>query len=256
VIVRSVPTSTPEIVATVTDGVGWIVLNRPEKHNALSPAMFGSLAQLADAWNQDDEVRVVAIRGAGERAFASGADIGELTPTSGGGARVTTLAIGKPVVAMIHGYCIGGGLMLAMEADLRICTPDAVFGIPAARLGAGYPYESVQRLVALAGPARAAEILLLGGRYDAAAAHAMGLVNEVVSHGELEERVRAVTATLRDNAPLSLAASKAAIAAAVGLRGSSADTVQELIRACWVSEDFAEGRAAFAEKRVPNFGGR
>ncbi len=254
-------TTTERIRAHVDDHVGWLVLNQPDKHNALSGDMFSAIGEVLRTWQDDDEIRVVVVRGEGERAFASGADIGELGttvrgPRAGSSQPATTLAIGKPVIAMIHGYCIGGGLMVAMEADLRVAADDATFGIPAGRLGAGYPFESVQRLVALVGPEWASSILLAGTRVGAIEAERIGLISEVVPKAELGARVVSLAALIASNAPLSLAAAKASIAASLGLAGSSETVARSLIQECWSSADFGEGRAAFAEKRVPRFLGR
>ena len=258
--VRPVPTSTERIRAHVADRVGWLVLNQPDKHNALSGDMFRALGEVLKDWATDEGVRVIVVRGEGERAFASGADLGDLgaaiSGPSSSGQRGTTLQIGKPVIAMIHGYCIGGGLMVAMEADLRVAADDASFGIPAARLGAGYPFNSVQRLVALVGPAWASTILFTGDRLNAEQALRIGLVNEVVPKGGLEHRVQALAAQIAEHAPVSIAASKASIGAAIGLADALESAARELIDACWGSADFAEGRAAFAEKRTPRFTGR
>jgi enoyl-CoA hydratase/carnithine racemase len=259
--VIDVPTSSERVRAHTADGIGWLVLDRPDKHNAVSIDMFDAMAELMTTWEHDDAIRVVVVHGAGERAFASGADLGEIDrgvngEASAGSRRATTLRISKPVIAMVHGYCIGGGLMVAMEADIRIASDDAVFGIPAGPLGAGYPFEAVQRLVALVGMATASTIMFAGERFDASTALRWGLVNEVLPRAELETRVRALASRLAANAPLSLAAAKASIAASVGLPGSSVEQAQALIDACWASDDFREGRTAFAEKRPPRFHGR
>ena len=245
----------------MVDGVGWITLNRPEKRNAISDEMFAALSSLTDGWAGDDEVRVVVIRGAGDQAFASGADMGELDSSTAGspppGARKGfSLQINKPLIAMVHGFCIGGGLMVAMEADIRIASDDAVFAIPAGPLGAGYPLVGVQRLVALVGPAHASTIMFTGDRFDARRALELGLVNEVVPRSELEARVTALASRIAANAPLSLAAAKAVINATIGTPGATFGDAQALIDACWESEDFREGRRAFAEKRTPGFRGR
>jgi enoyl-CoA hydratase/carnithine racemase len=161
------------------------------------------------------------------------------------------------VIALIHGYCIGGGLMVAMDADLRIAADDAQFGVPAGRLGVGYPYDAVQALVALVGPGRAAEILFTAERLDAASAFAAGLVDRVVPKGDLDAVVSGLAATIAANAPLSVRAAKTTIRAITG--GSKpADVARsdEAVRTCWRSEDFAEGRRAFAEHRPPVFQGR
>jgi enoyl-CoA hydratase/carnithine racemase len=259
--VRTVSTLSEQVLAHVVDRVGWITLNRPEKRNAISDEMFAALSALADEWGRDDEVRVVVVRGAGEQAFASGADMGELDHSTAGsppsGARKGfTLQIPKPLIAMVHGFCIGGGLMVAMEADLRIAADDAVFAIPAGPLGAGYPLLGVQRLVSLVGPSHAASIMFTGDRFDARRALELGLVNEVVPRAQLEERVVALAGRIAENAPLSLAAAKAVIEATIGTPGATFGDAQALIDACWVSDDFREGRRAFTEKRRPEFRGR
>jgi enoyl-CoA hydratase/carnithine racemase len=254
-----VATSTERIKASVDGGIGRLVLNKPEKHNALSADMFAAIGEVMAAWEADPGVRVIVVRGAGDRAFASGADIGDIGAGIRGprarSQRTTTLSTSKPVIALIHGYCIGGGLMVAMEADLRYAADDARFGIPAARLGAGYPAHSVRRLVGLVGVTHAASILLTGDQIDAETAARIGLVNAVKMKAELDDFVDGVAERLSTNAPLAMAASKAAITNAAGV-GPGDDDVSALITACWSSADFAEGRAAFAEKRPAQFTGR
>jgi len=240
--------------------IGWVVIDHPERHNALSGAMFAQLVAALDRLDGDDEVRVIVLRGAGQAAFAAGADIGELG--SGIGPRPGSSPSGgigatKPVVAMVHGYCIGGGLLVALGADIRLAATDARFAIPASRLGVGYPYPGVRQLVAAVGPAAAAELLLTGERFDATDALRWGLVSRVVPPAELEEATRRVALAVARGAPLSVAAAKASIAAVTA--GSPADAVaaaEAAIAACWASEDMAEGRQAFAEKRPARFRGR
>ena len=258
---RQVVTPTEQIQAYVEDGIGWVILNRPEKHNAISEDMFAAMAALMVEWTADDEVRVVVVRGVGDSSFASGADMGELDQNTVGypppGARKgMTLVIPKPVIAMINGYAIGGGLMLAMDADIRVAAHDAVFGIPAAPLGAGYPLVGVQRLVALVGMAQAATIMFMGDRFAADTAERLGLVNKVVPQPQLEMATKALATRIAQNAPMSMAAAKAVMNAVTAMPGSSIDGAQDLIDRCWVSSDFVEGRTAFAEKRTPQFRGR
>lgn len=267
----TVATSSERIAAHVEDGVGWITLDNPARHNALTADMFAAIRELLHTWESGDgdhAVRVVVVRGAGEKAFASGADITQLDgrmaraaaperPPSGDAPARGPLGCDLPVLAMIHGYCIGGGLLVAMDADLRIAADDAQFGVPAGRLGVGYPYDAVRALVALVGPGAAAELLFTAERLDARGAVRVGLVDRVVAKDDLERVVRAVASTIAANAPLSLRAGKAAIRAV--LRGSQPDDVgraQAAIRAAWSSEDFSEGRQAFAERRAPVFRGR
>jgi enoyl-CoA hydratase/carnithine racemase len=166
------------------------------------------------------------------------------------------LAIGKPVLALIHGYCIGGGVMVALAADLRICGDDAQFGIPAAKLGVGYPHEATTTLVALVGPGHAAEILFSGRRIDANEALRIGLVNHVVPKNGLEDFVHELARDIADNAPLSHIAHQRSIHAAVTGDPGARAGVDEAIAAAWSSTDFREGAAAFLERRTPKFEGR
>ena len=161
------------------------------------------------------------------------------------------------MVALIHGYCIGGGVMVALAADVRICADDAQFAIPAAKLGVGYPHEATARLVALVGPGQASEILFGARRFDAAEAARIGLVNRVVPKAELEAVVGAFAAEVGADAPLSHVAHKRSIrAATAALERSAGPDVGDAIAAAWRSDDFSEGAQAFFERRTPEFRGR
>jgi enoyl-CoA hydratase len=258
-------TGTDRMLAHVEDGVGWIVYNNPDKHNAMSLDMLQAVTRICDAYASDPAVRVVVLRGAGERAFISGADIAQLdsgelsvppgravADDAGSGALA---ALDKPVIAMIHGWCLGGGVMVALGADIRICADDAVFGIPAAKLGVGYPYDATAALVALVGPGHAAEIMYGGRRLDAAEAERIGLVNRVVPKAELEPAVRALAAEIAANAPLSHVAHKRSIRAAVHAT-TDREPVRSAIAAAWASADASEGRRSFLERRPALFTGR
>jgi len=234
--------------------VGWAIIDNPERRNALTAGMFGALSAGLAELDADDGIRVLVLRGAGTRAFASGADIGDLGSVSRTTPSGPLVQATKPIVAMIHGACIGGGLLVALGADIRICADDARFAIPAIRLGVAYPYDGVRRLVAVAGPSAAGEILLTGETFGAEDALRWGLVSRVVAAAELEATVAGVAAAISEGAPLSVHAAKASIGAA--LAGSPSDAVDDVIRACWASEDLAEGRQAFAEKRPPVWRGR
>jgi enoyl-CoA hydratase len=258
-------TGTERLIATVDDGVGWIEFNNTDKHNALTSDMVAALAVVCDHFAADPAVRVVVLRGAGDKAFISGADIGQLDSGEMGGSRPpqrdTGLTSGltnmdKPVLAMIQGYCLGGGVAVALGADIRICSDDAQFGIPAARLGVGYPYDATAQLVALVGPGHAAEILFSGARLDATEAVRIGLVNRCVAKADLEDTVRSLAVLIAGNAPLSHAAHKRAIrAAAVGGLPANEAAIADAIAAAWHSRDFAEGRRAFLERRPASFTG-
>ena len=233
--------------------IGRIVIDHPERRNALTAAMFRQLADGLAELDGDTGVRVIVMRGAGDRAFASGADIGDLHAV-GGSPAAPRVGATKPVIAMIHGACMGGGLLVALGADIRVASEEARFAIPAVRLGVAYPYDGVRHLVTTVGPAAAGEILLTGSTFGAADALRWGLVSRVVPAPELEDAVTATATAIAEGAPLSVRAAKASIVAAVG--GTPREDAEQAIAACWASEDFSEGRRAFAEKRPPVFGGR
>jgi enoyl-CoA hydratase len=260
-----VDTGCEQLRATVADGIGTIVFDNPDKHNAMTGDMLAALDRVTHAFAEDPDVRVVIVRGAGDRAFVSGADINQLgageisTPPRRASAPAPPrrmLAVGKPVLALIHGYCIGGGVMVALAADVRICADDAQFGIPAAKLGVGYPHEATSTLVALVGPGHAAEILFSGRRIDANEALRIGLVNHVVPKNGLEDSVHELARDIADNAPLSHVAHQRSIHAAVTGDPSERAGVDDAIAAAWSSADFREGATAFLERRTPKFEGR
>jgi enoyl-CoA hydratase len=251
----------PELLVDRRGHVVHIVINRPARHNALSGQVMVELERLAGELSADPEVRVVVLSGAGRKAFVSGADIAQLDNGIDGGRstgnRPSMFQAAMPVIAMIQGYCIGGGLALALEADLRIASSDAVFAIPAGRLGVAYPNDAVERLVGLVGAGEASRLLLTGERITAERALRIGLINEVVERDQLEDRVDSVAASIAANAPLSMRAAKASVLAAVrGGRAAESAAAESLAAVCWSSNDFAEGRAAFAEKRSPVWTGR
>jgi enoyl-CoA hydratase len=264
-----VETGTDLLLAEIDGGVATMTFNDPDRHNVLSKQMLMAAAPLVAAWDSDATVRVVVLRGAGGRAFAAGADIGEFasgreasdsdTPRSGrvpASAWTCWEALGKPLIAMIDGYCIGGGLLVALQADIRICSDRSTFSIPAARLGLGYGRMGVRPLLHAVGPAVASDLLFSARRLAADEALQVGLVNRCVPADELDAAVRATATGIAANAPLTIRAAKAAIRAELdGLVGEAAEAVDRMAAACFASEDFREGQAAFAAKRNPVFRG-
>jgi enoyl-CoA hydratase len=251
------------------NGIGWVIFNHPERHNALSLEMWQGLADILAHYAQSDAVRVAVMRGAGGKAFVSGADISEFDTQRASAAqkdaygRVAGEAnrqlarFPKPLLALIEGYCIGGGLATALAADIRFATPDSKFGIPAARLGLGYEYEGLAKLARVVGPARARDIMFTARIFEAHEALAMGLVNFVEQRGAIETAVVDYAEKIAANAPLTVQAAKAAVDAFEhGGRSEELERVRQLVDACFDSEDYKEGRRAFREKRDPAFKGR
>jgi enoyl-CoA hydratase/carnithine racemase len=257
------------MLAEMEDGVGLIIFNQPEKRNAMSVEMWQGLVDILDRFAADDAVRVVVMTGAGHQAFVSGADISQFAQqradadaqreydrlTSAGRERLASFA--KPVIARIRGFCLGGGVGIAMQADLRIAAVDSVFGIPAPRLGIAYGFDMVRKLVSLVGPAHAKMLLLTGRRIDATEAQRIGLINKVVDDAELSDVVLDLAREIADNAPLSVRAAKLAVNEAVrDAAERDAEAVAAAVAACFDSADYREGRTAFMEKRSPRFQGR
>lgn len=245
-----------------------MIFDHTARRNAISSAMWEAIPPAAAELSADPEVRVVVLRGAGEEAFVSGADISEFETSRLGPAapayNAATLdafraveSIEKPVIALIHGFCMGGGAALALKADLRYAADDAVFAIPPARLGIGYAVENVRSLVEVVGPANAREILLTARRFRAKEARALGLLHHIYPKAELDERVEARADAIAELAPLTLRSAKKVIGGLV--RDHDADELEAMeasVSACFGSEDYAEGVRAFLEKRKAEFRGR
>ncbi len=248
--------------------IGWVVFDQEARRNALTLAMWQQIPGVVAQVEADDSIRVAVMRGAGEVAFVSGADISQFTEARmGDAARVydeandrafTALSnLGKPLIAAVHGFCVGGGLAIAATADLRYSADDGRFGIPAVKLGIGYPIEGVEKLSRIVGMSRAKEIMFTGRRFTAEEALALGLINGMFEKAELLSKVREIAQSIADNAPLSVRAVKRC---AIELEKPTADrdaaAVQRAIDACFNSADYAEGVAAFLEKRAAQFTGK
>ena len=262
-------TLTEKLVARKDNGIGWVVFNNPARHNAVSLEMWQSLTLVLKAYADDPEVRVIILRGEGEKAFVAGADISQFKEkrsspeavqhynATADEASETLRSCPKPTIAMIRGYCIGGGTGIAVNCDIRIAAEDAKFGVPAAKLGLGYRFAGIKRLADIVGPSFAAEIFYTGRQFNAQEAVQMGLINRLVPVAELESYTREFATTVVSNAPLTIASVKRALLE-YGKDPAERDLVlcQKMVDACYVSNDYKEGQTAFMEKRKPVFKGR
>src|SRR3954451_16411729 len=258
-----------KMLAAKDDGIGLITFNQPEKRNAISIEMWLGLGEILDEFSEDDSVKVVILTGAGNKAFVSGADISQFEKNRNsadaqkeydrvtGIGRTKLQAFKKPTICRIRGFCMGGGLAIAMSTDLRIAAEDSQFGIPAARLSIAYAPHSVKQLIDLVGPAHARMILYTAKRIDAAEAERIGLINRMTSEEDLNDVVLDIARTIADNAPLSVQASKITISEMLkdeSQRDMAA--IKQIGETCFNSADYKEGRSAFMEKRTPRFVGR
>jgi enoyl-CoA hydratase len=258
-----------KILKSVTDGVGVATFNNPEKRNAMSLEMWEGLGQALVELRDDPKVRVVILTGAGDKAFMSGADISqfeknrqnaeasEVYSRRSDAQRAVLANYPKPTIACIRGFCLGGGMQVAMLADIRIAAAHSQFGIPAAKLGIAYGYEGLRHLVSLVGPSWARLLMYTGTRIDAAEALRIGLIDRVVTDAQLWDTTFEIARTISDNAPLAIQAAKITIAQVLkdpDQRDMAA--IKAIGTVCMDSEDFREGRRAFMEKRKPHFKGR
>jgi enoyl-CoA hydratase len=262
-----IPLDTENMLAEIDGSIGWMTFNKPARRNAVSLDMWQAMPVILDRFEQDPAVRVIVLRGAGDQAFVSGADISQFEALRAsregnahydqvsGEATRRLMACTKPTIAMINGYCIGGGLAIAVCCDLRIAGEGARFGIPAARLGVGYGAPGVKNLMQIVGPSFTKEIFFTARHFSAAEAREMGLINRVVADDTLQVYTRQYCTTIADNAPMTMHALKRTVGEL--MQGERADLAacEDLVTACFDSQDYIEGRRAFMEKRRPVFRG-
>ena len=267
--VQELKLSTKKILAQVSNKVGHIIFNNPERHNAVSLEMWDAVEEALTFFSGDDNIRVVILSGAGGKSFVSGADISKFDRERGSkdavdhyNSRIKVVYdlienFAKPTIAMIDGYCIGGGLNLAACTDFRIVSKKSQFAMPAAKLALGYPFQAVNRLINAVGVAEAKLLMFTAKRIDAETALRLGFAQEVVAEDALEQRVMEIAEMIADNAPLTVAAMKYISIQAMKADPDSRDmkTCDDMVAACFSSNDYKEGRNAFMEKRKPNFVG-
>jgi enoyl-CoA hydratase len=261
-------TTTDKMLSRKEGGVGYLIFNNPERHNAVSLEMWEAASSYLDEFAKDNSVRVVVLTGAGGKAFVSGADISKFESErsskesidryniSVDKANTAIYELPKPTLAMIRGYCIGGGVGLALCCDIRICSDNSKFGVPAAKLGLGYGFKGIKKLVDVVGPAYAKESFFTARHFTAAEAHQMGLVNSVIPDAELDAYVGNMAETISANAPLTVNSVKYIVGQVLTDEAKrDLSKCDELVSQCFASQDYTEGRKAFMEKRRPNFTG-
>ena len=259
---------TRRMIAHVDGPIGWMTFDNQARRNAVSLDMWEAIPAILERFDSDPAIRVIALTGAGDRAFVSGADISQFAEQRSNEDQTATYdrisaaasqaikSASKPTIAVIRGYCIGGGLGIAATCDLRWATAGSKFGVPAGRLGLGYAHPGVKTLMDIVGPAYTKEIFFTAKHFTAAEAQTMGFVNRVLPEPDFDAWVAAELATIAANAPLTLAALKTTVAEL--LRGHEGDLARadHQTTACFASADYREGRTAFMEKRTPVFTGR
>ena len=258
-----------KILSSVENGVGRLIFNNPQRRNAMSLEMWETTSRTLESFDQNPEVRVIVLSGAGGKAFVSGADISKFeserssveqtlhyNEVTADTSRVLQ-GSSKPTIGMIQGFCMGGGLAISLCCDMRYCTPESVFGLPAAKLGVGYGFEGIRRLLEITSPSYAREICFTGRRYTAEEALHMQLVNRIVPDSEIEGFVHETATTIAENAPLTVGSLKQIfIELAKNSTQRDPDRCKPYIEKCFTSQDYIEGRKAFLEKRKAQFKGQ
>jgi len=259
---------TERLIAETQGPVGWLTFNNPARRNAISIDMWEAIPQVLDRFEQDANIRVIVLKGEGDKAFVSGADVSQYEKqrsTAEGIQHYEEIAgrvaerlqsCDKVIIAMIRGYCLGAGVNIALCSDLRLAADDARLGIPAAKLGLGYRASSLKNLVDILGPAYAREVLITGRQFRADEAKTMGFVHRAVPVAELEALVLEYCAMLSENAPLTIRASKRIVRELLKSNAYDAQACAALVKQCFESQDYIEGRRAFMEKRKPVFQGK
>ena len=259
---------TEKMISRVEDGIGYITFNNPEKHNAVSIEMWDALENILDDFRENQNIRVIVLNGAGGKSFVSGADISKFDKERSSKDAVLSYnkrtqkvyesleMFPKPTIAMINGYCIGGGLNVAVCCDIRICSEKSKFAMPAAKLSLGYPFSSIKRLFDVMGPGMAKHFMFTAEKISADEALSCGLVQKLVKEEDLELFVNNYASTISKNAPLTIKAMKQ-IGIEISKNSDDRDLLlcEQLASACFDSEDYKEGRKAFMEKRLANFKG-
>ncbi|MDH4248999.1 MAG: enoyl-CoA hydratase [Deltaproteobacteria bacterium] len=260
---------TEKMIARKEGPIGWIIFNNPERRNAVSVDMWEAIPRILDDYESDEAIRVIVLRGAGEKAFVSGADISQFEKMRASAAdtraydqkvEAATTRISecmKPTIAMVYGWCMGGGVSIAMSCDLRLVAEGGRFGVPAAKLGVGYQPHALKKLLDVVGPSFTKEIFFTARPFSAEEALAMGWINRVVPVEQLDALVRDYAETIGGNAPLTIRAVKQSVKELLkNSKEQDLSSAIKMVEACFGSEDYVEGRRAFMEKRKPEFKGR
>lgn len=261
--------STDKMLSRRDGVIGHIIFNNPERHNAVSLDMWDAVEEILTDFDADQDIRVLVLSGAGGKSFVSGADISKFDKERGSADAVAhynarikivydrILNFPKPTIAMINGYCIGGGLNLATVCDLRFCSAKSKFGMPAAKLALGYPFHSIQRLVSVIGAPATKDLMFSARHIDAEEAFHVGLVHKLIPEEELEAFVTDYATKIGANAPLTVKSMKFIVGEVLkNPDDRDLDACQDMVTACFASEDYVEGRTAFMEKRKPEFKGK